>query len=159
MAFRLGLGERESVGASERGSVAASHAPTLRRSDTPTFPVPSVVHWKVGHYAAIVRLVGDRYLVEDPTFGNSVWATRQALEDETSGYALIPPGDLPRGWRRVEAQEGASVWGKGAPPFSDGDVYTRHDLKTGGTCRVGMPISSVHLLSVNLQVRDTPLAY
>jgi hypothetical protein len=54
------------------------------------FIVPSVVHWKVGHYAALVRQVGDRYLLEDPTFGNTVWATRQALEAETSGYFLIP---------------------------------------------------------------------
>ena len=59
------------------------------------FIVPSVVHWKVGHYAAMVRQEGDRYLLEDPTFGNTVWATRQALEAETSGYFLIPPGELP----------------------------------------------------------------
>jgi hypothetical protein len=42
------------------------------------FVVPSVVHWKVGHYAALVRQEGDKYLLEDPTFRNSVWATRAA---------------------------------------------------------------------------------
>ena len=63
------------------------------------FIVPSVVHWKVGHYAALVRQEGDRYLLQDPTFGNDVWATKQALEAETSGYCLMPPGDLPRGWQ------------------------------------------------------------
>src|SRR5262249_51655815 len=47
--------------------------------------VPCVVHWKAGHYAAMVRQEGDRFLLEDPTFGNTVWATRQALEAETSG--------------------------------------------------------------------------
>ena len=36
------------------------------------FIIPSVVHWKVGHYAAMVRQEGDRYLLEDPTFGNTV---------------------------------------------------------------------------------------
>jgi hypothetical protein len=77
------------------------------------FVVPSVVHWKVGHYAAIVRQQGDRYLLQDPTFWNDVWATKQALEGETSGYFLIPPGTLPSGWRAVEAKEGALVWGKG----------------------------------------------
>src|SRR6185369_1928700 len=61
--------------------------PTLSPSDGERvsegdFIIPSVVHWKVGHYAAIVQQVGDRYLVEDPTFLNSVWATRQALEAE-----------------------------------------------------------------------------
>jgi len=130
------------------------------REEDGEFIVPSIVHWRVGHYAAIVRQAGDRYLVEDPTFSTSVWATRQALEAETSGYFLIPPGDLPPGWRNVDVQEGASVWGKGAPPFSDGDVYTPNDLQTGGTCpAAGMPTSSVHLMMVNLQVRDTPQSY
>ena len=39
------------------------------------FVVPSVVHWKLGHYAALVRQVGDLYLLQDPTFCNDTWAT------------------------------------------------------------------------------------
>jgi YD repeat-containing protein len=124
------------------------------------FVAPSVVHWKVGHYAAMVRQVGDRYLLEDPTFGNSVWASRQALEAETSGYFLVPSGDLLPGWRAVDAQEGASVWGKGQTGGNDDDVYGPNDLQTGGTCpATGMPVSSVHLMTVNLSIRDTPLTY
>jgi RHS repeat-associated protein len=130
------------------------------------FVVPSVVHWKAGHYAAIVRQVGDRYLVEDPTFVNTVWATRQALEAETSGYFLIPPGDLPPGWREVNAKEGASVWGKGVTSGIDPDNYTPEDLEAG-SCPLegasgsepGMAISRVHLGLANLQIRDTPVGY
>ena len=126
------------------------------------FIVPSVVHWKVGHYAAIVRQEGDRYLVEDPTFINSVWATKQALEAETSGYFLIPSGELPRGWRSVDTKEGESVWGKGTPSNSDPNIYTPSDLQ-GGSCPVhkpfGMAVSSVHLMLANLQIRDTPVGY
>jgi len=129
------------------------------------FVVPSVLHWKVGHYAAIVRRVGDRYLVEDPTFGNTVWATKQALEAETSGYFLIAPGELPRGWRSVDAKEGGTVWGKGVTTNNDPDAYTPDDL---GTCPIGngtggngtgMAVSSVHLMLANLQIRDTPVGY
>jgi RHS repeat-associated protein len=123
------------------------------------FVVPSVVHWKVGHYAAIVRQVGDRYLVEDPTFGNTVWATKQTLEAETSGYFLIPPGDLPPGWRSVDANEGATVHGKGITSGNDPNLYCRNDRQTGGTCRIGMPAASVHLMTVNVSIHDTPLAY
>ena len=83
------------------------------REKSGAFVVPSVVHWKVGHYAALVRQEGDRFLLEDPTFGNTVWASQEALEAETSGYFLLPPGPLPKGWRFVEAKEGAAVWGKG----------------------------------------------
>jgi RHS repeat-associated protein len=95
------------------------------------FVVPSVVHWKVGHYAAMVRQVGDQYLLEDPTFGNTVWATKRALQAETSGYFLIPSGDLPGGWRKVDAKEGATVWGKGVTSGNDQDIYTPEDLQTG----------------------------
>jgi hypothetical protein len=45
------------------------------------------------HYAAMVRQEADRYLLQDPTFRNDVWVTREALEFETSGYFLIPPGE------------------------------------------------------------------
>lgn len=125
------------------------------------FIVPSVVHWKAGHYAALVRRVGDRYLLEDPTFGNSVWATRQALEAETSGYFLVPPGDLPPGWRAVEPAEGATVWGKGVTSGNDPDQYTPDDpiSCTAGGSGAGMAVSSVHLMLANLQIRDTPIGY
>ena len=63
--------------------------------------VPAVVHLKLDHFAAIIRREGDRYLLEDPTFKNDVWVTREVLEDEASGYFLIAPGKLPEGWRVV----------------------------------------------------------
>ena len=165
---RLSSGAADSAGDRRR----ATSEPSARADDaapgdgrTPLkvrgeFIVPSVVHWKVGHYAAIVRQEGDRYLVEDPTFINSVWATKQALEDETSGYFLIPPGDLPRGWRSVDAKEGAAIRGKGFADNNDPNIYALNDLQTGGTCpATGMAASSVHLMLANLQIRDTPVGY
>jgi RHS repeat-associated protein len=123
------------------------------------FIVPSVVHWKAGHYAAIVRREGDRYLLQDPTFGKEVWATSQALEAEASGYFLIPKGELSSEWRRVDDREGRCIRGKGVTAFNDGDVYSANDLQTGGSCSVGMPMASVHLMTVNVSMIDTPLAY
>jgi hypothetical protein len=100
------------------------------RSGSAGFVVPSVVHWKVGHYAAIVRREGDLFLVEDPTFGNTVWASRAALEAESSGYFLIPSGALPTGWREVPAREGDTVWGKGNT--GDHDKKKKDQKKTQG---------------------------
>src|SRR5207244_1280003 len=84
-------------------------------------------------------------------------------EAETSGYFLIPPGDLPQGWRRVDAEEGQSVWGKGVTSGNDPDRYAADDSQTGGTCQqrlpFGMAVSSVHLMLANLQIRDTPVGY
>jgi RHS repeat-associated protein len=129
--------------------------------DRTDFIVPAVVHWKAGHYAAIVRQDGDRYLIEDSTFLNSVWATRQALEAEASGYFLIPPGELRAGWRSVDATEGEKVWGKGVTGGSDPDQYTCRNEQTSSCTGTGcgMPVCSVHLMLANLQVRDTPVGY
>src|SRR5207253_9564230 len=40
------------------------------RNRSAAFVFPSVVHWKVGHYAAMIREENGRYLLQDPTFGN-----------------------------------------------------------------------------------------
>lgn len=145
-----------------RGSAAA-----LRRSETPEFVVPCVIHWKVGHYAALVRQEGERYLIQDPTFGNDVWATREALEEQTSGYFLIPPGRLPKGWRAVSLEEGATVWGKGVTANNDPKPFGCKDPRSDGSkpcqqqpkkCK-GMAESSVHLMLVSLHLEDQPVGY
>lgn len=126
------------------------------------FVVPSVVHWKAGHYAAMVRQEGNAFLLEDPTFGNTVWATRQALEAETSGYFLIPPGSLPRGWRAVGAEEGAMVWGKGQTGGNDPKPHGPDDPKKPEPCGGsgnGMAVADVHLMLVSLNIVDTPVGY
>ena len=100
------------------GKVGLNYQMAFRNSGA-DFVVPSVVHWKVGHYAALVRKAGDLYELQDPTFGNKTWATKEALEAETSGYFLVAAGPLPAGWRTVDEKEGAAVWGKGMTGGND----------------------------------------
>jgi YD repeat-containing protein len=111
-----------------------------------------------------VRQEGDRYLLQDPTFGNTVWVTRHALEAETSGYFLIPPGELPRGWRTVDAKEGASVWGKGKAGSLDPDPSRCKDQKKPESCNKtpcpqGMAVADAHLMLVSLNIMDAPAGY
>jgi len=124
------------------------------------FVVPSVVHWKAGHYAALTRKVGEIYELQDPTFGNTIWATKGALDAETSGYFLVRPGPLPPGWRAVDEAEGIGVWGKGQTGGNDPQHIARNDLATGGSCpAAGMAVAKVHLMDVNLHLGDIPLGY
>jgi len=123
------------------------------------FIVPSVLHWKVDHYAAIIRREGDRYLLQDPTFRNDVWATKKALEAETSGYFAVPSGPLPKGWRAVALKEGENIWGKGVTSNNDPRQFCPNDPKTGGGSCKGMAVSSVHLMLVNLNLNDEPVGY
>ena len=123
------------------------------------FVIPSVVHWKLGHYAALIRQVGDLYLLKDPTFRNDTWATRQALEEETSGYFLVPAGPLPKGWRAVEPTEGDDIWGKGFVGILDPGSQCPRDLHTGPQVCRGRMVPRVHLMTINLSLVDQPVGY
>src|SRR5262249_51400416 len=114
------------------------------------FSLPAVVHWKVGHYAALLRKAGSLYQLKDPPFGNETWATKEALEAEMTGYFLVPPGALPSGWRKVEEREGAEVWGKGQTTFNDPRQFTPEDWKSALLPCKGMAAPSIHLMLANL---------
>ncbi|MFD1985439.1 RHS repeat-associated core domain-containing protein [Mesorhizobium newzealandense] len=78
-------------------------------------PVPSIVHWKVGHFAAIVGEANGRYHVRDSVFsGTDLWVTKAALDAEASGYFLVPSDvQADRRWRAVDVAEASKIWGKG----------------------------------------------
>jgi RHS repeat-associated protein len=130
------------------------------------FPVPSVIHWKAGHYAALVeKNTQGLYLAEDPTFGDQLWVTRAALEEESSGYFLIKNGPLSSGWTEVTKDQGDRVWGKGNVGGQDPNRTGCNDDKVGSGkgCRncnnQGMPGYDVHAMTVSLSITDTPLSY
>jgi YD repeat-containing protein len=116
-----------------------------RRTGEARILLPAVVHWKVGHYAAILKEVDGRFLVQDPTFGDEFWVSRRALDQESSGYFLISGGQLPEGWHPVNEAEGNTIWGKGNTGSDDGggmsqDDYTAHGGGgSGGGGRGGGP--------------------
>src|SRR5690625_2831447 len=83
----------------------------FRRPGAPVM-TPAVVHWKSDHYAAILESRGDRVLMRDPTFDKKSWISIDALDEEGSGYFLVPAGDLHVGWRSVSTQEVEKVFGK-----------------------------------------------
>jgi len=140
--------------------IGLNYQMTFREKGAP-FIVPSVIHWKVGHYAALTKQEGHRYFLQDPTFGNDVWATTNALESEASGYFLIPSGPLPTGWRAVEPQEAEKIWGKG-----NISGHTPHNTAPGDPASnpcdskgKRMAVSRVHLMLVNLNLIDAPVGY
>ncbi len=76
--------------------------------------VPSVFHWKLNHYSAIVGRTNGLYKVVDPILGGVRWLSADVINDEASGYFLVgPTAALPADWRRLEPQEAKGVWGKG----------------------------------------------
>jgi len=126
---------------------------------------PSVINWKVGHYAAVVGKTANGYLVHDPTFGENLVVSKKAIDEESSGYFLVKAGKLPSGWSSVSEKEAGNVWGKGNTGSSNPNPTTPCDKKVGGNqtgcncqCK-GMAGYSVHAMLVSLNIVDTPLWY
>ena len=59
-----------------------------KRSPGAAFIVPSVVHWKLGHYAAIVAAKGGRYEIHDPTFGGMHFVVSEAALKQEVQWVL-----------------------------------------------------------------------
>jgi len=123
--------------------------------------VPAVVHWKSGHFAALVKENDDLFQVHDPTFGDEIWVSQAALDAEATGYFLVPAGPLPAGWQSVGADEGQTVWGKGSTGASDPNCTRCYDPKSCANCQETIPMAqySMHALLVSLNIVDTPVGY
>jgi hypothetical protein len=129
--------------------------------------VPALVHWSVGHFAALVEERAGRYLVKDPVFRHEMWISRRTFDEEASGYALVNEGqELPWGWREVAEDEAERVWGRGDTTGGNPENLKPCDPKTGGDqggCPGGqcprMARYAVHSMLVSLNVVDAPVGY
>jgi RHS repeat-associated protein len=153
-----------------------------RRPGQPV-PVPSIIHWKVHHYAAITGMQNGKYLLLDPTFGapgGSV-LTANAIDAESSGYFLVPASayDAKAGWRKVAAnsKEAGEIYGMGrtsdspvgATMPSDCCLYDKtsqqmngmgvHTVLPANRAPGGMTIANAHMMTVSLNLTDTPVGY
>ncbi len=120
--------------------------------------LPAVVHWKVNHYASVLKKSGDKYLLKDQTFGaEKTWISSDVLVRESSGYFLVPKGTSGKGWNKVSSTETASILGKGAPNGKKPGPCPGTGGGDGGGC--GMIGYTFELMTVSLTLRDTPVFY
>jgi hypothetical protein len=137
-----------------------------KRSPGAAVIYPSVVNWKVGHFAALTKELNGKFLSQDPTFTDDVWVTQRALDEEGSGYYLVPEGQLPPGWQIVDTDEGTSVWGKGnaganskPPPPCVAPSIECPDSSCSDVPNQGMAVYNVDAARVSLSIGDTPVGY
>lgn len=141
--------------------VGMNYQVVKRQAGSP-FAVPSIVHWKVGHYGLLLREQNGRYLLRDTVnLDKDIWVTGAALEAETSGYFLTPSGPLPPGYSAVSDEEAGAVRGKGDTPNKQPGCTTGHDqTKPKATCpKTGLASWTVHMMLVSLNIQDTPVGY
>jgi RHS repeat-associated protein len=144
----------------------------LERPRDAAIPVPSIMHWRVGHFTAIVQRDGDRYLLVDSILGGAKWVSRDMLDQEGSGYFLAPRTDTTATWARVAADVAATVIGRCDPNTADDSEPPCTNPCTckagggggssgGGGCAPspGMATYWIQPMTASLAVSDVPLTY
>jgi RHS repeat-associated protein len=82
--------------------------------------VPSVVHWKSGHYGAIVAERNGSYEVADAALGQAQrWLGAGYISEEASGFFIVPRDKLPKDWAIADASEAGQVFGRGPVGISN----------------------------------------
>ncbi|MGH9847497.1 MAG: cysteine peptidase family C39 domain-containing protein, partial [Blastocatellia bacterium] len=131
----------------------------IQRDPKQPVPVPSIVHWKVSHYAAIIGESQGRYHVRDPIFGQDLWVTRDALDSEASGYFLVPTEPLRTGWRKIELAEADRLYGMGNPSTIRSLTPNSSSAQNCGSSGGGMCVYNFSEMVVSLRIQDTPVGY
>lgn len=125
--------------------------------------LPAVVHWKLDHYAAVLKREGNRYLIKDQTFGpGRTWVAADTLMSEASGFFLVPTGTAGRGWIKVNSAQAKQVTGRGDAGGKDEDATTCEDNKEGGNdIENGKRMTAYKFTSmlVSLHLYDFPVGY
>jgi len=83
-----------------------------KRSPGAAVLLPCVVHWKQDRYSALLKEKDGKYQDMDHALGKATWISKDVLDEEESGYFLVPAGALPDGWVAVGTDEAKGVWGK-----------------------------------------------
>ncbi|ACA20387.1 YD repeat-containing protein [Methylobacterium sp. 4-46] len=134
----------------------------VRREPGQPVPVPSVMHFRAGHFAAIVAAENGRFHLHDPVLGGQeLWLTTGAVDAEASGYFLVPDGAAKtagQDWREVAPAEAGQVWGKGPTngvvPGDAGDP-----LASAPSPNCGMCGTNIKEATVGLTLSDMPVGY
>lgn len=133
--------------------------PAKRVSKDAPILLPAVINWKLNHYGALLEEKEGLYLMTDPTFGTSQWIGKDAIDQESSGYFVVPAGDLPEGWQAVGEAEAGSIWGRGDCAVGDGNGTGPNAPKKGKGGGCGMAGWSIHHSLASLNIDDIPLFY
>ncbi|MBP6350409.1 MAG: LysM peptidoglycan-binding domain-containing protein [Candidatus Obscuribacter sp.] len=140
-----------------------------KRTAAATLIVPSVMHWKLDHFAALTEVNNNRYHLKDPTFDTDgqCWITAKAIDQESDGYFLVPvTTSLPQGWQSVSDDEAKTIFGKGIASGRNGNnsncpAPQSNPCSCDDSCDNcdGMAKASVWSMLATLHIADKPLGY
>lgn len=131
----------------------AGMAVQMRRVSTLSeLPMPAIVHFKSEHYSTVVEHTSEGYVLRDAALGGFVTVSAAALEDEMSGFVVVPQASANVG-RAVTATEATTVVGHCVPGTPNPNPPC--PCPGGG----GMPVATLHPMTASVFLTDTPLSY
>jgi RHS repeat-associated protein len=118
-------------------------------------PVPSVVHLRAGHFAAVLRRQEGRVLVSDPVFRQPRWLRLAGLREEAGGACLVTADRVPEGARVLPDAEAAGIVGRGFP----NSIPDEKDTYVPGTGAYGVANWRVSEPFINLWLEANTVNY
>ena len=130
----------------------------IKREAGAPIPVPSIIHWSFGHYSSVTEQKGGKYRVQDVNLEFDAFIDEAAINDQSSGYFLMPETDsLPRGYSLVSEDEAKTIYGRHCNHGRDNEGNDPGHCHTSGND--GMASYSFRLLNPGLRLTDTPIKY
>lgn len=139
----------------------------LKASAKTDLPVPSIVHWKFGHYSSITERSGDLYRIKDVHLKYDSWVPREAIETEGSGYFLASADvAIPKGFGEIADSEAKTIFGRhcvhgrdpeGGDKSTSGGPDAPQPDEPEPPCP--MTVHSFRLVNPGLELKDTPITY
>ncbi len=124
-------------------------------------PVPSLVHWKRGHYSAIVEQRGDSFKVTDQAIPTP-WLSRDFIMAASSRQFLVRAETVTAPWRPLTRRQTDLIRGgsyPASPGYPDTNDAPNQCSNSCSTCSSGMATWSVSEPFINLWLTDEPLGY
>lgn len=133
----------------------------IKRVSGKELVVPSVIHLNFGHYSAITERAQDgAYRMTDEHLRYDSWVRAEALEEQMSGYFLVPQGvALPAGYVEVQDEEAKGVFGRHCTHARDDEGCQNKGGGNGSDCHTAMATYSFNLMNPGLFISDTPIQH
>ncbi|WP_038164421.1 hypothetical protein, partial [Verrucomicrobium sp. BvORR106] len=132
----------------------------IKRTSGRTIIAPSVIHFKFNHYSALTETLEGKYRLTDEHLFYDSWVPPQALEQQMSGYFLVPAATaLPAGYVDVNDEEAKTVFGRHCVHATDPEGPMPKCETCPPQAPSPMATYSFNAMNPGLFVTDTPVVH
>jgi len=95
------------------GIAAGLELVSVQRVGDGPLPIPSIAHWREGHYVPVLAVDESQIFFQDNATGTPQRMSEAAFLDRCSGHFLVPAERVPPDWRTIADAEARRIHGMG----------------------------------------------